>query len=126
MPDSLDPFPEPPYYAVVFTSRLSWVDPDQYAAVAERMSELAAQQPGFLGMTSVRESVGVREGLGVTVSYWSDAQSIANCREQAEHRVAQEQGQRQFYVDYRIEVCRVERTIQSQRPQAARHQQERK
>ena len=114
MPDPFDSLPEPPYYAVVFTSRLSSANPDAYAAVAERMNELAAQQPGFLGMTSVRDA----DGVGVTVSYWSDAQSIANWREHAEHRIAQEQGRRLFYDAYRIEICRVERMTQYEHPHA--------
>ena len=58
--------PEPPYYAVVFTSLRT--DGDQgYARMAERMMELAAEQPGFLGVESARGA----DGLGITVSYWT-------------------------------------------------------
>lgn len=46
---------EPPYYAVIFTSVRTDKDESGYAAMAERMAELAAGQPGFLGMESVRE-----------------------------------------------------------------------
>ena len=45
--------PEPPYYAVIFTSRRTEVD-NGYDAMAARMVELAAQQPGFLGVESAR------------------------------------------------------------------------
>ena len=38
--------PEPPYYAVIFTSLRREGD-DGYAAMAERMLELAAQQPAL-------------------------------------------------------------------------------
>src|SRR5579863_8843101 len=41
--------PPPPYYAVVFTSRRNEQPGDGYAETAERMFELAAAQPGFLG-----------------------------------------------------------------------------
>src|SRR5690606_13676634 len=51
--------PEPPYYAVIFTSRRT--DGDQgYAETAERMAELAREQPGFLGVESARGE----DGLG--------------------------------------------------------------
>ncbi len=120
MPDSFNALPDPPYYSVIFTSRLSSGDPDQYAAVAERMNQLAVQQPGFLGKTSLRND----EDVGVTVSYWSDAQSIANWREHAEHHIAQEQGRRRFYDEYRLEVCRVERVSRYQRLDASQKESE--
>jgi hypothetical protein len=43
-------FPQPPYYAVIFTSRRTHGDSD-YVATAERMLKLAADQPGFLVST---------------------------------------------------------------------------
>lgn len=54
--------PEPPYYAVIFTSERTDVD-EGYAAMAERMLALARTQPGFLGVESARD------GVGITVSY---------------------------------------------------------
>lgn len=45
--------PEPHYYAVIFTSLRT--DGDQgYTEAAERMVELAREQPGFLGVESAR------------------------------------------------------------------------
>jgi heme-degrading monooxygenase HmoA len=97
--------PEPPYYAVIFSSLRT--DGDRgYGAMADRMVELAASQPGFLGVESVRDSI---TGLGVTVSYWADENSIRAWREQIEHRVAQETGRRTWYADYQLRVARVER-----------------
>ena len=40
--------PEPPYFAVIFTSMRTAVD-DGYGGVADRMVELTSQLPGFLG-----------------------------------------------------------------------------
>ena len=77
--------PEPPYYAVVFSSLRATGD-DGYAAVSERMLELAAEQPGYLGVESARD------GLGITVSYWRDLESIRSWKAVAEHRLAQEAG----------------------------------
>jgi heme-degrading monooxygenase HmoA len=66
------------------------------------MVELAAQQPGFLGVESARD------GLGLTVSYWDSLASIAAWKRHAEHQEAQERGRRMWYADYRIRICRVE------------------
>lgn len=41
--------PEPPYYAVIFTSERTETE-NGYAETSERMVELAAEQPGFLGI----------------------------------------------------------------------------
>lgn len=96
--------PEPPYYAVIFTSRRTDVD-DGYGAMADRMVELAAQQPGFLGVESVRDA----GGLGITVSYWSSLEAIAAWKANAEHRVAQATGRNKWYAHFETRVARVER-----------------
>jgi len=57
--------PKPPYFAVIFTSTRTQGD-HGYDAMANTMVELAAKQPGFLGIESARDEV------GITVSYWSD------------------------------------------------------
>ncbi len=96
----------PPYYAVIFTSRRTPADPEGYAAAAERMEELARQQPGFLGLQSARG----HDGLGITVSYWESEESIRGWREEAEHRLAQAQGRARWYECFELRVCRVQRT----------------
>ena len=70
--------PEPPYYAVIFTS-LQTGDQAGYDAASARMMELAAGMPGFLGVEAARER------LGMTVSYWADLASIAAWKRHAEH-----------------------------------------
>ncbi len=72
--------------------------------MAQRMVELAAQQPGFLGVESVRA-----EGLGITVSYWESLEAITAWRDNAEHRVAQQRGRSQWYQQFRLRICKVER-----------------
>ncbi|HEX2122121.1 MAG TPA: antibiotic biosynthesis monooxygenase [Thermoanaerobaculia bacterium] len=96
--------PEPPYYAVIFTS-LQTEDLEGYGDTSARMVELAAQQPGFLGVESARGA----DGLGITVSYWESEEAIANWRRHAEHRVAQEQGRARFYSEFVTRVAKVER-----------------
>jgi len=94
--------PEPPYYAVIFSSHRA-DNEDGYGAMADRMVELAATQPGFLGMETVRED------LGITVSYWDSLESIANWKKNAEHREAQRLGRRKWYSSFRVRIARVER-----------------
>lgn len=96
--------PEPPYYAVIFTS-LRTADDRGYGDMAKRMVELAVQQPGFLGVESARTS----DGLGITVSYWSSEEAIAAWKAHAEHQAAQEGGKRIWYADYHLRVAKVER-----------------
>jgi len=94
--------PTPPYYAVIFSSHRTAGD-DGYDQTTRRMFELAARQPGFLGVESARE------GVGITVSYWSDLASIEAWKRNAEHLVAQRDGRARWYAEYRIRVARVER-----------------
>ena len=102
--DKIAQTPEPPYYAVIFTSLRTEGDRG-YGGMADRMLELAAQQPGFLGVESARNP----GGLGITVSYWESEDAIAAWKAHAEHRVAQETGQRVWYADYHLRVAKVER-----------------
>ncbi len=93
--------PEPPYYAVIFISRMSR-DTKGYEVMAKRMVELARSQPGFLGLESARSEV------GITVSFWRDRESIQNWRDQADHRLAQQMGRDKWYRSYDIHIARVE------------------
>jgi heme-degrading monooxygenase HmoA len=94
--------PEAPYYAVIFSS-LTTEASQGYAETAAGMVELAAQQPGFLGVESAREE------LGITVSYWADLDSIKAWKHNAEHLLAQKMGRDKWYSDYKTRIARVER-----------------
>ena len=98
--------PAPPYYAVVFSSqRCDDGDGDGYGATAQRMVELAAQQPGYLGVESARGA----DGFGITVSYWASEAHIHAWRRHAEHSLARERGRTQWYEHYELRVAKVER-----------------
>jgi heme-degrading monooxygenase HmoA len=97
--------PAPPYFAVIFTS-LRTSDNEGYAVTAERMLELAAEQPGYLGVESVRDGA---TGLGITVSYWRDEESILAWKRNAEHREAQRNGHSRWYAAFTTRVSKVER-----------------
>ena len=94
--------PEPPYWAVIFTSLRTDVD-EGYDAMAQAMVELAAKQPGFLGVESARD------GLGITVSYWADLDSIAAWKADLKHQAAQAAGRERWYSAYKTRIARVER-----------------
>ena len=94
--------PAPPYYAVVFTSTRTAGD-HGYAAMTEKMFELAARQAGFLGVESAREEI------GISVSYWTDLESIRRWKSEISHREAQRRGRETWYSGYRVRIARVER-----------------
>jgi heme-degrading monooxygenase HmoA len=94
--------PEPPYAAVIFTAVQS-DDLDGYEQMASRMAELAAVQPGFLGI----ESTG--DANEITVSYWTDQASARAWKQVAEHVEAQRLGRDRWYSSYRVRVAIVER-----------------
>ncbi len=94
--------PTPPYYAVIFTSHRTEGD-NGYGEMADQMVELAEQQPGFLGVESAREDV------GITVSYWADLESIKNWKAHAEHTEARCLGRKLWYSSFKVRVSKVER-----------------
>jgi heme-degrading monooxygenase HmoA len=96
--------PEPPYYAVIFSSRRTAID-DGYGPMADRMVELASRQSGFLGLESARGA----DGFGITVSYWASLADIAAWKAHAEHRVAQTTGRAKWYAHFETRIARVER-----------------
>ncbi|WP_321397675.1 antibiotic biosynthesis monooxygenase [Emcibacter sp.] len=99
--------PKPPYYAVIFISRRSDDDDEGYGKMSAAMQEMAAKQPGYLGIESVRDP-GSRDGI--TVSYWKDRKSIDGWREVTSHRVAQEKGRNDWYEKYVVHIARVEKS----------------
>jgi heme-degrading monooxygenase HmoA len=86
--------PKPPYYAVIFTSHRTEGD-NGYGEMAGEMLELASKQPGFIGVESARESV------GITVSYWTDLASIKAWKQNAEHILAQKRGKEIWYKEFK-------------------------
>ena len=101
--------PEPPYWAVIFTSMRTSDDDEAYAAMADSMERLAAGRVGYLGIESARQAV------GITVSYWSDEAAILDWKRDVEHLAAQRLGRERWYAAYRLRVARVAREYGFQR-----------
>lgn len=98
--------PQPPYVAVVFTSVRTEDDDAGYGVMADRMVELASEQPGYLGIESVRDP---DTRVGITVSYWRDEDSARAWKQVAEHLGAQRLGRERWYASYRVRVATVTR-----------------
>lgn len=91
-----------PYYAVIFTN-IRTDHNDGYRAMAEQMETLAKQQPGFLGVESARDTI------GITVSYWESLDAIAKWKANTDHVLAQQKGKTDWYKWYKTRICLVER-----------------
>lgn len=89
--------PQPPYYAVIFTSERTAGD-NHYAEMADQMVQLAAVQPGFLGVESARE------GVGITVSYWDSLEAIHHWKQNEQHVAAQSKGISDWYRTYKTRI----------------------
>ena len=94
--------PEPPYYAVIFTSVLS-DHTDGYVEMAAEMFNLASLQAGFLGVESARNEI------GITVSYWKDLKSIQKWKENLAHLQAKSMGKKEWYSSFRTRIAKVEK-----------------
>ena len=92
----------PPYYAVIFTSVKKEIA-EGYEQMAEKMVTLAKQQPGFIGVESARNEI------GITVSYWQSLEAISLWKQHTQHLIAQEQGKNNWYKHYKVRICLVER-----------------
>jgi heme-degrading monooxygenase HmoA len=94
---------QPPYYAVIFTSQRT--DGDRgYGKMSDAMEALASKQKGFLGIESARDNE-----LGITVSYWESLEAIKNWKDNSAHKIAQEKGKQEWYENYSVRICKVER-----------------
>ncbi|WP_322844503.1 antibiotic biosynthesis monooxygenase [Pseudomonas sp. B33.4] len=94
-------------FAVIFTSTRTAGD-NGYTEAAERMAALVSEQPGFLGVESVRGA----DGVGITVSYWESEAAILAWRQHPEHRLIQARGRSEWYSAFHTRVCKVEREYQ--------------
>ncbi|MDA9303699.1 antibiotic biosynthesis monooxygenase [Flavobacteriaceae bacterium] len=94
--------PPPPYYAVIF-STVRTTNTDGYAEINALMNALALQQKGFLGMENAHSDI------GITVSYWSDLESIKKWKAGLDHQKAQSEGQKTWYSQYKVRIAKVER-----------------
>ena len=96
--------PNPPYYAVIFTSIRTEGD-NGYEKMADEMVKLGFSQPGFLGAENARNI----NGVGITVSYWDSLEAVESWKNHPRHREAQKLGEDIWYKSFATRVCKVER-----------------
>ncbi|MBU5210756.1 antibiotic biosynthesis monooxygenase [Heyndrickxia sp. FSL K6-6286] len=94
---------QPSYYAVIFTSERTEGD-NGYEKMSQAIEELATKQQGYLGMESARNN-----GIGITISYWETLEDIKNWKEHSTHKIAQDRGKKEWYKNYTVRVCKVEK-----------------
>lgn len=92
--------------AVIFVSQRKDSDAQGYAAAAEAMEALAAQQPGYRGVDSARGA----DGLGITISWWANEASARAWRAHPEHAAIRERGRAEWYSAYEVAVAEVGRS----------------
>jgi len=93
---------KPPYYAVIFTSKRTDSENEAYAEMAQKMVALSKEQPGFLGVESARNE------LGITISYWENLEAIQHWKANLKHLEAQNKGKSAWYEWYHVRICKVE------------------
>ena len=92
---------------VVFRARLRPdADLPELGRIGERMAELAK---GTLGLISHKDYT-AEDGENVTVVEFASEPDLLAWRQHPEHVLAQQRARRDFFSDYRIQVCRVERS----------------
>jgi heme-degrading monooxygenase HmoA len=90
---------------IVFRCRLRDGVSAEMERVGARMYELASQMPGFI---SYRDYVAA-DGEVVTAIEFESTETLAAWRDHPEHREAQRRGREEFFSEYRIQVCTVDR-----------------
>ncbi len=89
-------------FLVVFRNRKrADIDADEYGAEADRMEEMARQQPGFLSFKSYTSD----DGEVIALSEWEDEASARAWGRVAEHRAVQAKGRKSYYADYTLFAC---------------------
>jgi heme-degrading monooxygenase HmoA len=104
--------PAPPYYTVIFSSLRTEGDRG-YGETADRLGELVASQPGFLGMESARGA----DGFGITVAYFDSPEAIRAWKRNAVHAAARQRGRETWYSHYEVRVAIVERAYNMDAPE---------
>ncbi len=97
--------PAPGAVAVVFISLRRAGDDEAYGRAADAMAQRATAFAGCLGFDSARGD----DGLGITISYWTDEASALAWKADAEHAAIRQLGRERWYAHYRLMVTRVER-----------------
>lgn len=89
----------------IFRSRLRPEAEAEYVEWAARMSALAATMPGYVS----HKGFVAADGERVTIVEFASEEAQRAWRTHPDHVAAQKKGRQDFYAEYRLQVCRVER-----------------
>ena len=98
----------------VFRSRLDPANVDEYYRTAARMSEMAKTMPGYIS----HKAFTAEDGERVTIVEFEDGKTQEAWRTRLEHLEAQKQGRRQYYTEYKLQVCTVVRESSFKAPKS--------
>lgn len=88
---------------VVFEVEMKDGRSQEYFDIASRLKPELERIPGFISVERFESLVVL--GKYVSISFWRDEEAVKAWRDQAEHRVAQEQGKDGIFADFRISVA---------------------
>ena len=89
----------------VFRSRLQPGAQEEYGRWAGLMSELARKMPGYVS----RKVFVADDGERVAIIEFESEEAQRAWRTHAEHVQAQKKGRADFYSEYRLQICTVQR-----------------
>ncbi len=89
----------------IFRSRLRPEAQEEYQQWAGRMSALARQMPGYVS----HKGFVADDGERVTIVEFESEEAHRAWSAHPEHVEAKQKGRRDFYLEYRIQVCQVQR-----------------
>ncbi len=98
--------------SVIFIAQRTGDDDEGYGAAAQAMDALAAIQPGYVGIDTVRRE----DGLGITVSYWASDEAAKAWRDHPDHAAIREQGRGRWYAHYSLHVAQISRSYDWVKP----------
>jgi heme-degrading monooxygenase HmoA len=89
----------------VFRSRVKPEARAEYARWAGRMSELARQMPGYIS----HKGFVAEDGEQVTIVEFESEEAQRAWSVHREHVDAKKKGRASFYLEYRVQICTVQR-----------------
>lgn len=96
----------------VFRSRLKPTAVAEYGEWAARMSTLARTMPGYIS----HKGFVADDGERVTIVEFESEEPVRNWSRNEEHSEAKKKGRADFYSEYRILTCTVQREMSFPRP----------
>ena len=89
----------------IFRNRLKPENAAEYYEWAERIAALARTMPGYVS----HKGFTAEDGERVTIVEFADEASQRGWSTQVQHVEAKKKGRADFYTEYKIQVCTVER-----------------